>query len=53
VFDSNADRAMKLTMETLNWCVSTEHENVKFCRVIQATRFKRNKALPVLTFIKS
>jgi hypothetical protein len=54
VFDANADRAMKLTMETLNWCVSSaEHNNVKFCKVIQATRFRRDKALPVLTFVKS
>jgi len=48
ILDSNAQYAMKVTQENLNWCVSSPTQSVIFLRVVEAVCFMQHKVNPKL-----
>ena len=43
ILDSNADFAMELTQENLDWSVSTATQSVHFVKVVKVARFVQYK----------
>ena len=48
ILDSNAQYAMKVSQENLNWCVSSSTQSVIFIRVVEAVCFMQHKVNPKL-----
>ena len=48
ILDSNAEYAMKVSQENLNWCVSSSTVSVIFLRVVEVVSFVQYKVQPKL-----
>ena len=48
ILDSNAEYAMKVSQENLNWCVSSSTVSVIFLQVVEVVSFVQYKVQPKL-----